>query len=98
SEPVEFAEADIREVLSRPGVLDDLSTAEDSPADTVEGWAELIPTLLIASGAEVDRVVGPGDIITDDRPLTEYFLLRRMANRDAVPMEQETISQAFGAP
>jgi spermidine synthase len=98
SEPVGFAEADIRAVLSRPGVLEDLSSAEDSPADSLEEWAELIPTLVIASGADVDRVVGSGDIITDDRPLTEYFLLRRMATRDAVPMEQETISRAFGAP
>ena len=54
---------------------------------------DLIPTLVIASGADVDRVVGPGDIITDDRPLTEYFLLRRMLPGCRRPMAHDTISR-----
>ena len=98
SDPVHFPESGIREVLRRPGVIDDLATAPDAPVGTLEAWAALIPTLVIASGADIDRVVGPGDIITDDRPLTEYFLLRRTANPDVFPMSQETISRAFGHP
>ena len=85
SDPVRFDETDVLEVLRRPGVIEDLATAPDSPVDSIEAWAALIPTLIIASGADIDRVVGSGDVITDDRPLTEYFLLRRMANPDAVP-------------
>jgi spermidine synthase len=98
SDPVRFEDAAIRDVLSRPGVTEDLTSAPDSPVDSIDAWADLIPTLVIASGADIDKVVGPGDIITDDRPLTEYFLLRRMANPDAVPMAQDTISGAFGLP
>jgi hypothetical protein len=30
----------------------------------------------------VDAYVGPGPLITDDRPLPEYFLLRRLLNLD----------------
>jgi spermidine synthase len=98
TDPVQFEDARIREVLTRPGVIEDLATAPDSPASTLEAWAALIPTLVIASGAGIDTVVGPGDIITDDRPLTEYFLLRRMANPDAVPMTKDTISWVFRLP
>ncbi len=98
SDPVRFEDAGIHEVLARPGVIEDLATAPDSPVDSIEAWADLIPTLVIASGVDVDRAVGSGDIITDDRPLTEYFLLRRMANPGAVPMAPDTISRAFRLP
>jgi len=98
SDPVQFDDPGLREVLSRPGVIDDLATAPDSPADSIEAWAALIPTLVIASGVAIDEVVGSGDVITDDRPLTEYFLLRRIADPGAVPMTQDTISRAFGLP
>jgi spermidine synthase len=95
SEPVRFEDASIRDVLSGPGVMEDLTGAPDSPVDSIDEWADLIPTLVIASGADVGSVVGPGDVITDDRPLTEYFLLRRIANPDAAPMASDTISAAF---
>ena len=98
SDPVRFEEGEIRKVLARPRVVEDLAAAPDSPVDSIEAWADLIPTLVIASGADIDRVVGSGDIITDDRPLTEYFLLRRMANPGAVPMAPDTISRAFRLP
>ena len=95
SDPVRFEATAIGDVLARPGVVEDLATAPDSPADSIEAWSALIPTLVIASGATIDEVVGPGDIITDDRPLTEYFLLRRMADEGAAPMAPVTISRAF---
>jgi spermidine synthase len=98
TDPIGFGDTEIREVLARPGVLDDLATAPDSPVESIDDWAELIPTLVIASGADIDSVVGSGDVITDDRPLTEYFLLRRITNPDAAPMAPETISGAFGLP
>ncbi len=98
TDPVLFEAAAIDSVLTRPGALEDLSSAPDSPATTIDAWAALIPTLVIATGDAVDRAVGNGDIITDDRPLTEYFLLRRLAHPDAVLMSKESISQAFGIP
>ena len=30
----------------------------------------------------MDRFAGSGPLITDDRPLPEYFLLRRLLNQD----------------
>jgi spermidine synthase len=37
-QPMVFDDATIREVLGRPGVLEDISTAYDSPAKTIDGW------------------------------------------------------------
>jgi spermidine synthase len=77
SAPIRFAEADIREVLSRPGVLADVSDAFDSPASTTEEWMAVIEREIWLTGDEVLEAAGPGPLITDDRPRPEYFLLRR---------------------
>jgi spermidine synthase len=83
--PMTFDEATTREVLGRPGILDDISSAYDSPEHTVDGWIGRIHGLSWISDDQVDRFVGSGPLITDDHPLPEYFLLRRLFNQN-VPM------------
>jgi spermidine synthase len=77
-DPMAFDAATIREVLSRPGVLEDISSAFDSPEDAIDGWARRIPGLVQMTDDEVTTFTGDGPLITDDHPLPEYFLLRRM--------------------
>jgi predicted membrane-bound spermidine synthase len=77
-EPLAFDDATIREVLGRPGILDDISSAYDSPVKTVDAWAALIPTLVRFKDEEVASFAGDGPLITDDHPLPEYFLLHRI--------------------
>jgi len=93
-EPLSFDEAAVRHVLRRPGVLEDLSSAHDSPVSTEDGWAALIPGLVWASGDGVTRFAGEGALITDDRPLTEYFLLRSLFSPPSPPMGRESLLQA----
>ncbi len=76
--PVSFPEADIRAVLARPGVLADISSAFDSPARTVDDWVAVIQRQLWLVDAAVQIAAGPGPLVTDDRPRSEYFLLRRL--------------------
>jgi hypothetical protein len=78
SQPISFAEADIRAALARPGVLEDISSAFDSPAKTVDDWVDVIARQTWMSGESVRSFAGPGPLITDDRPRPEYFLLRRL--------------------
>jgi hypothetical protein len=78
SQPISFPEADIRAVLSRPGVLEDISSAYDSPTRTIDGWIAEINRQTWLTGDSVREEAGPGPLITDDRPLPEYFLLRRV--------------------
>lgn len=96
--PVSFAPDAIASVLERPGVTDNLSTAPDSPAHDLAAWSQLIPSLVFATGDAVRSGVGPGPIITDDHPRTEYFLVRRMADPAAPLMSRATLQAAFTRP
>jgi spermidine synthase len=82
-QPMVFDDATIREVLGRPGILADISSAYDSPAHTIDEWVSRIEGLRWISDGQVDAFVGSGPLITDDHPLPEYFLLRRLFNQKA---------------
>jgi hypothetical protein len=79
-EPMLFDDATIREVLARPGILEDISSAYDSPAKTIDGWVAAIEQRRWIADDQVDAFTGSGPLITDDLPLPEYFLLRRLLN------------------
>jgi spermidine synthase len=77
-QPISFDPAAIQEVLSRPGIVSDLSSAADSPEHTIGGWETRIPQLVWIQGAQVPKFAGSGPLVTDDHPLPEYFLLRHL--------------------
>jgi spermidine synthase len=81
--PLSIEPAAVTRILTeRPAVLDDISSAFDSPATTVSGWATTLPGLVWLVDEAVDAAVGAGPLITDDRPMPEYFLLRRLSTKD----------------
>ena len=96
--PVSFTPNAIALVLGRPGVADNLSTAPDSPVHDSAAWSQLIPSLVLATGDAVRSGVGPGPIITDDHPRTEYFQLRHLADPAAPQMSYATLEAAFARP
>jgi len=65
-----------RSVLGRPGVLEDISSAYDSPQSTIDGWLTEIADQTWLVDDEVQAYAGDGQLITDDQPRPEYFLLR----------------------
>jgi hypothetical protein len=73
-----FTDEAIADVLGRQGILDEISSAYDSPERTLDGWTKRIHSLVWIADDEVTRFTGDGPLITDDRPLPEYFLLRRL--------------------
>jgi hypothetical protein len=89
ADPFTLTPAAIRSVLSRPGVVEDLANTPDAgPLKTREQWIARIPQLKGADTAQVHRFAGDGPILTDDRPLTEYFLLRRLYGPTFPPSTQ----------
>ena len=70
-------------MLERPGVLEDISGAYDSPTSTVEGWLDQIERQTWLVDDEVRAYAGAGPLITDDAPRPEYFLLRELAAQPA---------------
>jgi hypothetical protein len=84
ADPMTLDPVAIREILERPGVLDDISTAYDSPATTIDAWIDVIAEQTwLPDAAAVAAYVGEGRLITDDLPRPEYFLIRRLT--DGIP-------------
>lgn len=81
--PVDLTADGIVNVLNRPGVLADVNDAPDAHGRTPQQWADTLLGLNIASGQQLRDAVGPGPLVTDDRPLPEYFLIRRLTDPKA---------------
>jgi spermidine synthase len=77
-QPISLDPAAAASVLERPGVLEDISGAFDSPVSTVVDWIDLIRERTWLVGDEVRTYAGTGPLITDDEPRPEYFLLREL--------------------
>ena len=54
SSPIRFDEADVRAVLGGPRVLQDISSAYDSPATTVDGWLAVIDRQVWSQGTKFE--------------------------------------------
>ncbi len=96
-QPISIDPAAIQDVLSRPGIVTDLSSAGDSPQHDQAGWAALIPTLIWIQGAQVKNFGGSGQLITDDHPLPEYFLLRHLFGAKS-PQVSRKLLQSLPTP
>ncbi|MEO7118903.1 MAG: hypothetical protein ABIZ34_08025, partial [Candidatus Limnocylindrales bacterium] len=82
-QPIAIDADGIRAILERPGVLEDISTAYDSPATSIDAWIAVMDRqVLLVDTAAVRAYVGDGPLITDDKPRPEYFLLRRTLGFD----------------
>jgi hypothetical protein len=95
-QPVTIGDEDIRDLLARPGVLDDVSSAFDSPGHSVEDWIDVLTESAWIAGDTVDAWVGEGPLVTDDRPLPEYFLILRwlgpLSDRATEELLRSTVS------
>jgi spermidine synthase len=94
--PVDVAPERIREVLELPGVLDDVNSAPDSQNRTIDQWIATFEGLQWASGDVLRGAVGDGPLITDDRPLPEYFIIRRLTNPNATQLSLPALRELTG--
>ena len=96
-DPITITDAGIQSVLSKAGVVTDLSSAPDSPAgvNTAAAWQQQIVDNMWLTGADVDRFAAGGTLITDDHPYTEYDLLRRLFGRSSPTASRENLLAAM---
>jgi spermidine synthase len=96
-EPIPFDAANMQAVLSKNGVLNDLSTAEDSPqgVTTAQQWQQRLLDDIWISDAQVVQFGAPGTLITDDHPFTEYDMLRHMVGTASPRATRYTLLQAM---
>ena len=82
---VDLDPASMAAALARPGVLDDLNGAPDSRNRSAADWIATLQANTWAAGETLRTSVGDGPLITDDRPLPEYFLIRRLTQAKNTP-------------
>ena len=80
--PMTFDPASLSALLGTPSAQSDFSTAPDDPGLTGDGWARQIIADDWINDRQVDAFVGNGPLITDDHPLSEYFLIRSLTAHD----------------
>jgi len=92
--PIAIDSEAVRAVLARTGVTDDLVGSPDSPVTTADAWAQTISRLGWIEGDQVARFAAGSSLILDDRPVTEYFLLRRLFGPRSPSMSEKHLIAA----
>lgn len=77
-DPITWTDASASRFLGSPQAVADVESAPDAPYLPPGSWTERIHRMAWLQDAQVDRFVGAGTIITDDHPLTEYYLLHQV--------------------
>lgn len=93
--PITLDPANVRLILDRAGVLEDLADTPENDLTTRDAWAAEIARLPWITGAQVDAFGANAPIILDDRPGTEYFLLRRLFGTPSPRMTDSNLRAAL---
>jgi spermidine synthase len=90
---IQLTPAGIQSVLSKPGVVSDLSSAREDPVGltTEDQWQNWILGNIWISDSRVDEFAAGGTLITDDHPYTEYDLLRHILQPADPPATREEL-------
>jgi spermidine synthase len=73
--PIPLRSGAIMQVFGSPATRADLASAPDYGPVRTRAWPGIIRKLVWLTNDQVNRYVGAGPLLTDDHPLTEYFLL-----------------------
>ncbi len=92
--PLTWDSATIAALFGSPGAQADLAGAPDFAPQSGAAWAATVPRLRWLADAQVDAFVGPGSLITDDHPRTEYYLLRNLLAADKTYVTESLLRAA----
>ncbi|MGH7764428.1 MAG: spermidine synthase, partial [Candidatus Dormibacteraceae bacterium] len=81
-QPLNFDAASLEQYLGTPSAAADFATAPDDSNLDGAGWAQLMMGQEWLKDSQVDAFVGSGPVITDDSPISEYYLLRTLTAKD----------------
>jgi spermidine synthase len=73
--PITFSQATTRAVFGSPAAQADLAGAPDFPAQSTAQWVSYLRDSIWLTNNQVNAYTGAGALLTDDHPLTEYFML-----------------------
>jgi spermidine synthase len=89
--PVAFDQSSLETLLGTPAARADFATAPDDPSFDGAAWAKEILNDEWLKDAQVDAFTGPGPLITDDRPRSEYNLLEDITAKDHSDVTDATL-------
>lgn len=78
--PLQLRSSAVRKVFGSPAIRADLDSAPDYGPYPTAAWPGVLDKLIWMRNDQVNRFVGTGPILTDDHPLTEYFLLSSISS------------------
>lgn len=81
-QPVHLEQSNLERVLGSQSARTDFADAPDDPGLGGQGWSQLIVRASWLQDVQVDAFAGPGGLITDDRPLSEYYLIHWWLMKD----------------
>jgi spermidine synthase len=89
--PLELTEPAIRQVLGSEAAVGDLNDVPDHPSTDADGWVRAVRRAEWLADEQVRAFAGPGPVITDDRPRSEYFLWRRAFMDDRAYVDEDSL-------
>lgn len=73
--PLVFDKAITERIFGTPAARVDLANAPDYPQVPVASWPSVIAKQVWLVNGQVDAFAGPGPLLTDDHPISEYYLV-----------------------
>jgi len=92
--PLSFDDQSLLGVFRDPAVLADLNDSPDYPPTDPAGWVRVIHHAEWLSEDQVTAFTGPGPLITDDQPRSEYYFWRRTTMHDRNYVTESTLRAA----
>jgi hypothetical protein len=74
-DPIAFSTPAIQSVFGSPAARADLAGAPDFPVRSAAQWVSIIRHDVWLTNNQVNAYTSAGPLLTDDHPLTEYFML-----------------------
>lgn len=96
--PLVFDAAYLASLLGSPSAQADFATAPDDPHLDGAGWANAIQSDDWITDSAVDAFVGNGPVITDDHPVSEYFLIRALTATDHASVSNQRLRALTMSP
>jgi len=96
--PLVFDAAYLASLLGSPSAQADFATAPDDPHLDGAGWANAIQSDDWITDSAVDAFVGNGSVITDDHPVSEYFLIRALTATDHASVSNQRLRALTMSP
>jgi spermidine synthase len=83
--PMDFRSSAIMRVFGSRAAQADLAGAPDYGPVPVTSWPSIIHRHVWLTNGQVDAFAGSGPLLTDDHPLSEYFLIHYLRSKSGLP-------------